>query len=207
MEYIFFVVLLVIVMIAWTYSIKQNRTHAKREAFIEGYQFPQTLQAKVLERYPHLKKVDADHVIRGLRQYFQICSISGKRMVSMPSQVVDVAWHEFILFTRDYQRFCQTALGRFLHHTPAEAMSTPTHAQKGIKTAWQASCFRENIQPTNPERLPMLFAIDAKLKIPDGFAYSLNCLRSPDHKYCASHIGCGSGCGGDSGCTGGCGGD
>ncbi len=51
----------------------------------------------------------------------------------MPSQVVDDAWHEFILFTRAYQQYCNKALGRYLHHTPAEAMDSPTIAQEGNK--------------------------------------------------------------------------
>ena len=88
-------------------------------------------------------------------------------------------------------------------------MESKTKAQKGIKTAWKISCFRENIQPKSPIKLPLLFAMDAELAIADGFKYSLDC--SKDNNYCASGIGCGSGCGGCSssgdGCGGGCGGD
>ena len=35
-----------------------------------------------------------------------------------PSLAVDLAWHEFILFTRQYAAFCQTTFGRFIHHSP-----------------------------------------------------------------------------------------
>lgn len=35
-----------------------------------------------------------------------------------PSAAVDVAWHHFILFTRDYMDYCATHLGRFIHHVP-----------------------------------------------------------------------------------------
>jgi hypothetical protein len=35
-----------------------------------------------------------------------------------PSQSVDVAWHHFILFTRDYAAYCDRYLGRFIHHQP-----------------------------------------------------------------------------------------
>ena len=96
----------------------------------------------------------------GLREYFHLCNIAGKRMVSMPSQAVDLAWHEFILFTKQYETFCTNAFGRFLHHTPAEAMTSPTVAQTGIKTAWRISCYREKMQPKSATRLPMLFAMD-----------------------------------------------
>ena len=96
-------------------------------------------------------------------------------MVSMPSQVVDVAWHEFILYTRPYEKFCKKGLGRFLHHTPTEAMSSPTVAQDGIKRAWRLSCARHKIDPARPAELPLLFSIDKQLNIEDGFIYSKNC--------------------------------
>ncbi len=183
---------------------------ARRERLIDSYSFPETISKKVIEKYPHLDENQLALVLRGLREYFQLCNIAGKRMVSMPSQVVDIAWHEFILFTKQYETFCNKALGRFLHHTPAEAMKSPTVAQAGIKTAWKISCFREKIQPKSAAKLPLLFVIDDILKIPDGFKYSLNCKLPGADGYCAGHIGCGSGCGGcggDSGCGGGCGGD
>lgn len=182
---------------------------ASRERLIDTYPFPPAIKDNVRQAYPHLTDAQADKVMDGLREYFQLCNIAGKRMVAMPSQAVDTAWHEFILFTRKYQYFCEKALGKFLHHTPAEAMRTPTQAQQGIKTAWKISCFREKLSPNSPQRLPLLFAMDAELAIADGFHYTVNCQKTGEG-YCASHIGCGSGCGGCSGgdgCGSGCGGD
>lgn len=37
-----------------------------------------------------------------------------------PSARVDVAWHEFILFTKTYFSFCQNTLGRMIHHEPSD---------------------------------------------------------------------------------------
>jgi hypothetical protein len=110
----------------------------------------------------------------------------------MPSQVVDDAWHEFILFTKAYQKFCLSAFGKFLHHSPAEAMASDKSAQKGIKTAWKISCHRERIASQKPKKLPILFALDARLKIPHGFKYSLNCNGPRSNGFCATHIGCSS---------------
>ena len=121
----------------------------------------------------------------------------------MPSQVVDVAWHEFILFTKLYEEFCKRGMGKFIHHTPAEGMSTPDLVKEGIKRAWYLSCLREKIDPKNPARLPLLFSLDAELEIPDGFRYSLDCTGR-DNEHCAGRIGCGGGgCGGCGGCGGG----
>lgn len=211
------VALILLTGLALFFGYRGYRRHltAKREELIDAYRFPRTITEKLRKTYPHLDDEQAAMVIRGLREYFHLCNIAGRSMVSMPSQAVDVAWHEFILFTRQYKVFCAKALGRFLHHTPAEAMMSRTAAQQGIKRAWKISCHRENIAPRAPAQLPILFALDAQLNIPDGFRYSPNCKTPGNTNYCAGHIGCSSGCGGgcagdsggDSGCGGGCGGD
>lgn len=99
-------------------------------------------------------------------------------------------------------------------------MRTPIQAQDGIKRAWHLACQREGIDPKAPQKLPLLFALDAMLGIVGGFVYQLDCMAVihagavAGTGYCASHIGCGGGCGGatgegggDSGCGGGgCGG-
>lgn len=189
--------------------------------YIDDYVFHEAIERKLAAKRPGLSPEQRALVLRGLRDWFWMCSKAGRRRrVSMPSQVVDDAWHEFILFTRAYEQFCRQTLGHFLHHTPAEAMSTPTIAQTGIKRAWRLACAREGLDPRHPGRLPLIFALDGLLGIEDGFSYSLDCQdpNSPQYGsgYCASHIGCGSGCAGDSGghgCSGdgdgggGCGGD
>lgn len=181
-----------------------------RERQLAQYRFPSALSRKVREAYPHLGDKQVWRVLEGLREFFAISVMAQGRMVAMPSRVVDVAWHEFILSTRAYQAFCQETLGRFLHHTPAEAMKTPTLAQQGIKRAWRLSCLREGLNPAAAAHLPLLFALDAELGISDGFRYALDCRGAAAADagtdggvvYCGSDIGCG----GSSGCASGCGG-
>jgi hypothetical protein len=36
----------------------------------------------------------------------------------VPSVQVDAAWHAFILHTRAYAQFCESAYGTYLHHDP-----------------------------------------------------------------------------------------
>lgn len=224
---------IIIVIITFIYLIFQKSRRTHQLAFIKSYPFHKSIRDKISKTYPHLTDEQTHLVFRALRDYFWMCNMGKKQMVAMPSQVVDDAWHEFILFTRSYKSFCQKALGRFLHHTPTEAMSTPTLAQEGIKRAWRIACAKENINPATPLKLPLIFSIDSMLDIPNGFKYSLNCQdkNSPAQGdgYCAGHIGCSSGCAGDSGhettesggffdgmfdsssggadCGGGCGGD
>lgn len=194
---------------------------AGRAAFIEGYPLAKRLDRRLAARRPELSEEQRREVCEGLRDYFLISNRAGRRMVAMPSQAVDDAWHEFILFTREYDAFCRRAFGRFLHHTPAEAMRSPTQAGDGIKRAWRLACAHEGIDPKQPARLPRLFAMDVTLGIVGGFVYQLDCLAQANAAggagYCASHIGCGGGCSGDSGNDsgsdgdggggGGCGGD
>lgn len=193
---------------------------AGRAAFIEQFPLQARLDRRLAARRPELDAGQRREVCEGLRDYFLICNAAGRHMVAMPSQAVDDAWHEFILFTRHYRQFCQRAFGRFLHHTPAEAMRTPTAAGEGLKRAWRLACAHEGIDPKHPQRLPRLFALDATLGIAGGFVYRLDCLAAGGtgrDGFCASHIGCSSGCSGDSGssdggsdggggCGGGCGG-
>jgi hypothetical protein len=176
------------------------RRHAgqRRLDLIRAYPFPQSVRMKFREARPDLDSVQEQRVFDGLRDYFSCCAQARGRFVAMPSQVADDAWHALILHTRYYQDFCQKAFGRFLHHTPAESMSTQTLATEGIQRAWRLACALERIDPKQPERLPRLFALDGALNIPDGFRYDTRCTPGSG-RYCASHIGCGAGCGGSSG--------
>jgi hypothetical protein len=208
------------------FAIRANK--ARQLKYIERYHFHKGIRQKLLQKHPQLTEQQLDMVFQGLRDYFRICHQAKNRMVSMPSQVIDDAWHEFILSTRIYEKFCAKAMGRFLHHTPAEAMATPAIAKNGIKRSWRLACALERINPKKPVRLPLIFAMDGLLNISNGFIYQLDCKKNPAGGYCASHIGCSSGCGGSSdsssdttdsgdsddssgcsggGCGGGCGGD
>lgn len=133
-----------------------NQSHRHRLDFIKGYEFPPGLGTKFAKTHDSLDDVQQEMVFAALRDYFVMCQQARQVMVSMPSQVVDDAWHEFILFTKDYCEFCTQAFGRYLHHTPAEAMETKTMAQHGIRRAWKLACENERIHPGAPSRLPRI---------------------------------------------------
>ena len=178
---------------AWRHQVLQRRIEA-----IRAFPFPQSVRMKFRDAQPDLDSAQEQQVFDGLRDFFVICAQARGRFVAMPSQVADDAWHAFILHTRYYQDFCDKAFGRFLHHTPAEAMTTQTLATEGIQRAWHLACALEKINPKQPDKLPRLFALDGALNIPNGFRYDIRCSPGSGN-YCASHIGCGSGCGGSSG--------
>lgn len=43
------------------------------------------------------------------------------RTLPVFSTRIDEAWHQFILFTREYHDFCSRFAGRYLHHSPRES--------------------------------------------------------------------------------------
>ncbi|MBY0408772.1 MAG: hypothetical protein K2Q97_01260, partial [Burkholderiaceae bacterium] len=192
----FFVTIVLLVLVAqWTQSVRRRTI---REAPL-----PRFLQRKLRETYPHLSTRDCELVERGLRQFFMACLRSKKQFVAMPSQAVDALWHEFILHTPAYQRWCRDALGFFLHHTPAEALGKKARHNDGLRRCWYWACKEESINPKAPSRLPLLFALDAKFVIPGGFTYVPDCAdisRKSDRggsgsdggAYCGTHFSDGS---------------
>jgi hypothetical protein len=149
-----------------------------RAQFIRSYTFPRGLFDKLHAKRPQLEMKDMQLVARALRQFFLAYLNGGKRYVSMPSQVTDDLWHEFILYTRHYDAFCRRAFGGFLHHTPAVVLSRDRQNNSGLRRAWWYSCKEENINPRAATRLPLLFALDSKLGIADGFVYSPDCRKA-----------------------------
>lgn len=196
-----------------------------RERYVRDYPLPRGLYERLRKRRPELELRDCALVARGLRQFFLAYLKSGCRFIAMPSQVVDDLWHEFILYTKAYDAFCGKAFGGFLHHTPAVVLSADKLNNAGLRRAWWYCCREENIDPRNPLRLPLLFAIDAKLGIADGFVYRPDCKALQGQETGTVHCGADfadasfdgatdgfgdsaadSGSDGGGGCGGGCGG-
>lgn len=146
-----------------------------RAQFIRTWRLPPGLLDRLAKTRPQLDLKERQLVARALRQFFLAHLQSGRQFVSMPSQVVDDLWHEFILYTRHYEVFCRKAFGRTLHHTPAAVLGAERTGNEGLRRTWWYACLEENINPRQPTRLPLLFALDAKLGIADGFRYAPDC--------------------------------
>jgi hypothetical protein len=167
-----FLLLLVIpATIYWAYQDYQ-----KRLAFINDYAWPPGLIAKLRRTFPDLKLGDEEKIASGLKQFFRAYFKCGTNPVAMPSQAADELWHEFILYTKAYQQFCDRAFGKFLHHTPAIALAQGAKdSNAALRRVWWQACKEEKIDPHNPTALPLLFRLDAELNIPNGYHYSPNC--------------------------------
>lgn len=203
-------------------ALQRRSLHYKREHFIRTYKFSQALLESLQKIYPTLQVKDQFLVARALRHFLIIHLHAKGEAVAMPSKVVDALWHEFILDTRGYHAFCERAYGTYFHHVPAALMRPGASSDAAMRKTWRLACLEENIAPKSATRLPLLFAIDSKLSIPNGNTYSLNRPVKAESGSCGSGCGgyacsgaglaggdsCSSG-GGDGdggGCSGGCGG-
>lgn len=176
---------------------RQKQRSRQRAEALTDYAFPATVRTAVSAAHPELSPAQLDDVCSALRDYFGLCQQCGERSLAMPSRVVDEAWHAFILTTGPYQHFCDTALGYFLHHVPEQLMAHDVAIDDALKRTWRLACTAEGIDPLAPDRLPRLFAIDARLQIADGFHFSLAEMEGPGFEgLLVRKIGCGGGCAG-----------
>lgn len=160
-------VALVIVWSRWRISARADH--------IRNYMFPRGLIDSFGIMHPELNLKERQLVARALRQFFLAHLKSGCKFVSMPSRVADELWHQFILYTRHYEAFCNASFGSFMHHTPAVVLGADRQDNAGLRRTWWYCCVEENINPKAATRLPLLFSLDEKLKIANGFRYALDC--------------------------------
>ena len=110
---------------------------------------------------------------------------------------------------------------------PPRARREHRKSNEGLLRVWWYCCKYENIDPVNPTRLPLLFALDSKFNIANGFVYHPDCEELRKNGSGAAYCGGdfadssvdgstsgfgdagsdGSGHGGDGGADGGSGGD
>lgn len=192
---IFFAIIIGVALVALTLLAWVNRGEKKQIQVIQNFEFPAKVSVGVKERYPHLTDDDVKLALQQLRVYFLICWNGDKEEVVMPSRLVDTSWHCFILQTRSYQIFCKQAFGGFLHHVPQRLVSgsrTSENAaaneaqkinlQEGAKVFQAALAMTDivasasNTTPTSL-RVPMMFAIDRMMNIPDGHMYTSEAIQ------------------------------
>ncbi len=103
-------------------SVTSHATEQARRLFdkISLFDF-----AKVTDRYVKDSKVSTQEVaetLLELKRWFTLCALHPEKSYATGGKV-DEMWHTFILFTKDYARFCQDIVGAFIHHSPEIASS------------------------------------------------------------------------------------
>ena len=166
----------------------------RRARFVAQYRLPPSVGPDLLERYPHLSQTGIAAAKVGLRQWFRLHTATS-RLLGMPSMAVDLLWHEFILDTAEYSRFCRKAYGGLLHHRPASQMAGLDEAaiNRAMALTYAMACRDEGMPVRAPVRLPALFSADADLDLSDGQRWVLTCgdqtgcCRADESTRCMRH--------------------
>ena len=81
---------------------------------VDAYEVPSFLSERIALNY-RVPQDFAEGLIREAKRMLYLSNISDDSVA--PSDRVDWAWHEMILFTRFYKEFAQF-IGGFIHHVP-----------------------------------------------------------------------------------------
>lgn len=88
---------------------------------VMAYRF-QPLISRLVEK-KGIPRGEAEGLYTDMLRFLFLCGTVSK--VLAPSERIDLAWHEFLLFTKEYHRFCQRMFGFFIHHNPRESGKRP----------------------------------------------------------------------------------
>jgi len=180
---------LLISLIVLFFAYYKSKNHVKKLKYVDNYIFPKNVIDALSEEYPDLSENELEIILRGLKNYFKLTITSNRREIVMPSLIADKAWHYFILNTLEYESFCKNAFDRYLHHLPLKGVPIENNVDQNLKIVWKLSCNEENIDPVNPKKLPLLFALDSQLNISNGCKYGINNFEN-DLVFNAKNIGC-----------------
>ncbi len=75
---------------------------------------------ELIERFKHKIEVtheEAQQLFVDLKQFLCLCNEHPDKVL-VPSKAIDAAWHQFILYTFEYGRFCIEFFGELIHHEP-----------------------------------------------------------------------------------------
>jgi hypothetical protein len=85
-----------------------------------GKQLPTTLAdrlvARIAAEHPELSADLPARILDQTLAFLETCATSTEPIG--PSELVDIGWHTFILYTHEYAEFCYRIAGRFIHHVP-----------------------------------------------------------------------------------------
>lgn len=77
------------------------------------------LEGRIAADHPELAKGMAARIVDQALAFLAACATATRPLA--PSELVDIGWHTFILYTREYAAFCTRIAGRFIHHEPDDA--------------------------------------------------------------------------------------
>lgn len=126
-----------------------------REAAPLGRDELQALQKLEAVHFPYLeekllkdRKLTATQLPEALlefKRYFALVYLT-REPLGMVSPLIDEVWHQLILFTREYSKFCDDTFGFYIHHRP-NTSHTPVTKNCGKKLVHAYSQYFGDLPP------------------------------------------------------------
>ncbi|MCI3920925.1 hypothetical protein MO973_11835 [Paenibacillus sp. TRM 82003] len=91
--------------------------------------FMEQVRSRVIASRQDMTDAEYDWALLELRRFFFLTAIAC-RQVPMYSEKADAVWHEMLLFSREYETFCDSFAGRRIHHEPHTEQSSRSAAYR-----------------------------------------------------------------------------
>jgi len=88
---------------------------------------PPPLLIERFSRDNHVPEEEAHQLFAETKKFLAVCADDRTTSFS-PSKKVDEMWHAFVLFTKDYFRFCNI-FGEYIHHRPLATREPQNYEQ------------------------------------------------------------------------------
>ncbi len=95
--------------------------HQNRISIIDSHDFSK-VERKMKELYPFMTEEYITRGIFALKQYYASALFDPSNGHAI-SKEIDPFWHVHMLFSKEYQGFCEAVVGEFMHHKPLERSS------------------------------------------------------------------------------------
>lgn len=117
-----------------------------------AYEAPFLIE-KLLKNRTISTAAEGDALFREFKRYVIMHCADSSKLWQMHSIRVDAVWHEFVLFTQEYWKFCMRFLGEYLPHSPSNA---PGLGDSDVPVATLAE-FQAHYEVTFGESLPAIW--------------------------------------------------
>ncbi len=80
-----------------------------------------------------LDETTAAAIVDGVLGFLKLCADHPGYQFA-PSKNIDIGWHTFLLYTREYWEFCERLAGRFIHHAPEDDLPGLDEELRALRT-------------------------------------------------------------------------
>ncbi len=82
------------------------------------------LVGRIQKDHPEIKKNEAEAIMDAALGFLKLCANHPENRFA-PSEKVDIGWHTFLMYTREYHEFCRDLGGNYIHHVPNDDPRVP----------------------------------------------------------------------------------